>query len=560
MYLIIQKLFIDYLKKNYIHIISFIIIISLINPLQSVILSRLYGYLFSMIKNSNKLPSFFDLKNILKQNAAGIIMLICLVYIILFFLYMSKNYLETLIVPNYFKFLRTLFFNNFIKKYSNDYKDVKIGEVLSKLFELNMSVIYLFQYVCNYFLSTFIGLFVIGIYYLYLDWKIGIIFILSIGIILTNYYINSKYQLINSVKKFDILYDNNEKLTDRLSNLLNIYINNEQDNEINKFIKSEFTFRRQYIYNYWIEKKMVSSTDCIIVITAIIILILSYYLYKNKKINTVGFISIIVTLGTALEYLFALNSEISNCFYQLGIIKSNQKLLNEIIYLKKRKIIDIKLENGNIEFRNVTFSYDNNKNILHKFNYKIKNGEKVAIIGQSGSGKTTIMKLLIHLHDLKNGKILIDNFDISNINTEYLRSKIIYINQKTVLFNRSILDNMIYGTQKNKHDVIDLLNKYDLMILFNKLPNSIYSQAGVNGNNLSLGMQKIAMIIRGVLKDGLIYAFDEPLTSLDGKTRKKVIKMLMEELKNKTLIIITHDKEIIPYMNKTLKMHELKNE
>ena len=97
------------------------------------------------------------------------------------------------------------------------------------------------------------------------------------------------------------------------------------------------------------------------------------------------------------------------------------------------------------------------------------------------------------------------------------------------------------------------------MTIFNKLPNSIYTNAGVNGNNLSLGMQKVTMIMRGILKNGLIYAFDEPLTSLDTKTRKKIIILLMNELKDKTLIIITHDKEILPYMDKTLKMIELKN-
>ena len=95
------------------------------------------------------------------------------------------------------------------------------------------------------------------------------------------------------------------------------------------------------------------------------------------------------------------------------------------------------------------------------------------------------------------------------------------------------------------------------MTVFNKLPNGIYTKAGVNGNNLSMGMQKVTMIVRGILKEGLIYAFDEPLTSLDSKTRKKIIKMLMEELKDKTLIIITHDKEILPYMDKTLKMSNI---
>ena len=79
-------------------------------------------------------------------------------------------------------------------------------------------------------------------------------------------------------------------------------------------------------------------------------------------------------------------------------------------------------------------------------------------------------------------------------------------------------------------------------------PNSI------NGNNLSLGMQKIVLLIRGILKNGIIYIFDEPLTSLDSKTRNKVIKMLNKELKEKTVIIITHDKEILPHVNKILKI------
>ncbi len=557
--MLFNVLFTEHLKKNYIQIITFIIVIGLIYPLQSVGLSRLYGNLFDIVHKNNSYESFFDIKNIFKQNVPGIMILISIIYIVLGILYMTRNYLESLIIPNYFKYLRKLFFNNFIKKYSNNFKDVKIGETLSKIFELNMSVIYLFQYMCNYFIATFIGLASITIYYYVLDWRIGTIFLLTVIAILILYYFNGKNQIVNSMKKFKILYDNNEKLTDRLSNLLNIYINNEQDNEIYKFVKGENKLRRQYIYNYWVEKTNISTSDFVIISSAILILITSYYSYKNKNISTVSFISIIVTLGAGVDYLFNLNGEVSNSIYQLGIIKSNEELLYEILDLEKRNIINKKLNSGKIEFKNVSFGYENKKNILNKFNYTIEDKQKVAVIGQSGSGKTTIMKLLIDLHDVNDGKILLDNTNIKNIDTTYLRSNIIYINQRTVLFNRTILDNMIYGTNKNKHQVINLLNKYDLMVIFNKLPNSIYTDAGVNGNNLSLGMQKVTMIIRGVLKDGLIYAFDEPLTSLDGKSRKKVIKMLMSELKDKTLIVITHDKEIIPYMDKTLKMNELKN-
>ena len=557
--MLIKILFFDYVKQNYIQIISFILVIAIIYPIQSVGLSRVYGNLFDIIHKNTKLESIFDIKNVFKNNVPGLMILISLIYIFIGILYLSKHYLESLIIPSYFKYLRELFFNNFIKKYSNNFKDVKIGEILSKLFELNTAILSLFQNTCNYLLSTSFGLISISIYYFILDWKIGLIYLISVIMVIFLYYLNAHKQVNNSVKKFNILYKNNENLTDRLSNLMNIYINNEQNNEIIKFVKDENILKRQYIKNYWVEKTNITIADFIIIFSVIFLLFISYYGLKNKNLSTVAFISIIITLGSSTNYLFEINSELSNIIYYTGIIKSNETLLDEILTTKKRNIIDKNLNSGKIEFKNVSFGYEKNKYIFKNFNYTINNKEKVAIMGQSGSGKTTIMKLLIDLHEINEGKILVDNIDIKQIDTSYLRSKIVYINQRTTLFNRSILSNMLYGTNKDKQNAIDLLNKYDLMMVYNKLPNSINTNSGVNGNNLSLGMQKVTMIIRGVLKDGLIYAFDEPLTSLDGETRKKIIKLLMGELKNKTLIIITHDKEILPYMNKTLKMHELKN-
>ena len=557
--MLIQVLFYDFVKQNYIQIISFILVIAIIYPIQSVGLARVYGNLFDIIHKNTKLESIFDIKNVFKNNVPGLMILISLIYIFIGILYLSKHYLESLIIPSYFKYLRELFFNNFIKKYSNNFKDVKIGEILSKLFELNTAILSLFQNTCNYLLSTSFGLISISIYYFILDWKIGLIYLFSVIVVLFLYYLNAHKQINNSVKKFNILYKNNENLTDRLSNLMNIYINNEQNNEIIKFVKDENILKRQYIKNYWVEKTNITIADFIIIFSVIFLLFISYYGLKNKNLSTVAFISIIITLGSSTNYLFEINSELSNIIYYTGIIKSNETLLDEILTTKKRNIIDKNLNSGKIEFKNVSFSYEKNKYIFKNFNYTINDKEKVAIMGQSGSGKTTIMKLLIDLHEINEGKILVDNIDIKQIDTSYLRSKIVYINQRTTLFNRSILSNMLYGTNKDKQNAIDLLNKYDLMMVYNKLPNSINTNSGVNGNNLSLGMQKVTMIIRGVLKDGIIYAFDEPLTSLDGETRKKIIKLLMGELKNKTLIIITHDKEILPYMNKTLKMHELKN-
>ena len=562
--MIYDKLFYQYFKKDYLLVISLMLVLLIINPLQSVYLSRLYGNLFDNIYKNNlkKINTKYNILNVFENiksfNLPGVITIICLVYFLIFILFFTKNYLTSIILPRYFKYSREVIYSNYIKKYSNDFKDVKIGEIFSKTFELCMSLGYLFLYTTNFFIPSITIILALTIYFLYIDYKTGIIYFLSCASIFIIYYLNLDNFINITKKSLDNLYVNNEKINDKLSNLLNIYINNKQDDEILKLINDESLHRIKYTRRLWFEKRINSLVDFIIVISVILILLLSYYNFSKRKINTISFISIIVLLGTSAQFLFSINSEVSVIIYHYSVILTNKNLLNEIFNVKQNKITNKELVSGKIEFKDINFSY-NNKYIFKNFNYSINNGEKIAIIGQSGSGKTTLMKLLIHLHEPQKGKIFIQDININNIDTQYLRNKIIYVNQRTTLFNRSVVDNMIYGSNKNRNDVIKLLNKYDLKMIFDKLSNNIDSYCGVNGNNLSMGMQKITIIIRGILKEGIIYIFDEPLTSLDSVTRKKVIKMLMSELKNKTLIVITHDKEIIPYMDKSLKVNKFKN-
>lgn len=558
--MIYNKLFYEYFKKDYVKIILFIIILLIINPVQSVLLSRLYGNLFdSIYKNNNKKYNIFKIyENITKFNLPGIIFIICFIYFILFLLYLTRNHLSSIIIPRYFKYTREVIYSHLIKRYSNDYKELKIGEIFSKTFELCMSLGYLLVYFTNFFLPSLSVILALTIYFLFIDYRIGLIYFISCSLIFIYIYLTIDNQTEIANKSVSNLYNNNEKINDKLSNLLNIYINNTENEEIRNLIKDESIHRIKYTRRLWNEKKHNTIVDLIIVISTIIILLLTYYNYNNKKITIVSFISIIIVLGISAQYLFNINGEFSVIIYHYSVILSNKNLLNEIFNLKKHPILKKEINKGEIIFKDISFRY-NDKYIIKNFNYKINQGEKLAIIGQSGCGKTTLMKLLINLYDIQSGEILVDNLDIKNIKTDYLRNKIIYVNQKTILFNRTIIENIIYGTNKNKHEVINLINKYDLMLIFNKLPNSIYSNCGVNGSNLSMGMQKVVIILRSIMKDGIIYVYDEPLTSLDSNTRKKVIKMLINELKDKTLIVITHDKEILPYMSKTLKMIKIKN-
>ncbi len=187
----------------------------------------------------------------------------------------------------------------------------------------------------------------------------------------------------------------------------------------------------------------------------------------------------------------------------------------------------------------------------------IKGGDKVAIVGQSGSGKSTLLKLMLNLNTIEGGEITIDGVDITEARNEYLRTQVNYINQNTNLFNESVLYNMNYGNNMDEQIIIDKLKNYKLDDVFSELSDGIQSSCGVHGTNLSGGMQKVTMLIRGILKPSKIVLIDEPLSALDPDTRVKVIKMIIEECKNKTLVIVTHDEEILPYMNEVIDIKDI---
>ena len=178
--MLFKTLFTDHFKNHRLLLIIYIIILMSIYPLESVLLSKLFSKLFETVNNSKKLPNFNNIyQNIIKQNASGLIIMISFVYILLYFIFLIKNYFESIINPDYQRYLRTTFFNKVIHKYSTQYKDIKIGEVLSKIVELNYAVMFLFSNIVEHFLQTTSGLIVISFYFLSLNKDIGLIYICS---------------------------------------------------------------------------------------------------------------------------------------------------------------------------------------------------------------------------------------------------------------------------------------------------------------------------------------------------------------------------------------------
>ena len=353
-----------------------------------------------------------------------------------------------------------------------------------------------------------------------------------------------------------------DKIFDSFSNLANIYINNQNENQIKMNSETENGYANIYSKT---SLKITNLNICLSTITIIFYIAAIYILYRSKvgkSTSNVEFITYFLIIGYYIKCMLKLISMANIYIPRLAFIFYSKNFIENILSASNDKNQDNNnISNGAIQFNNITFGYkkdNNNKNVYNRFSLEIKGGEKIALIGSSGSGKTTLMKLLLKLHKLESGEIYIDNKNIEYMSSKYIRDNIIYINQKTQLFNESVMYNIKYGNEGIEENYIkEIMRTYEIDILFKNLEKGLDSISGPNGSNLSLGMQKVIIIMRGILKDkGIIYIFDEPLAGLDMNTRKKIIKLIIDKTKNKTLIVITHDSEIIPYLDRTINLNK----
>jgi len=341
---------------------------------------------------------------------------------------------------------------------------------------------------------------------------------------------------------------------------MNIYINNEKQSQIEKNKEKEkihFDYLKRIMQ---VEAIVIYSCQIITFITYGTGLYLLYDLLRTKEVNNQNAVVILLILGKFIDYFSWTSSAIVHQFtYKMGIIKGSEDFVSKIFSNTSKNKINDAIKEGHIKINNIKYKHDpNNEDYLfNDLNWNIKGGEKVALMGQSGAGKSTLMKLMINLHPIESGTIEIDGTNIKDIDNEHLRSNVNYINQRTNLFNESVLYNMQYGNDVDEKIISKKLKDYELDVLFSDLEDGIHSNVGVHGGNLSGGMQKVTMLMRGLLRSSKIVLIDEPLSGLDADTRVKAIKMIMNECENKTLVIITHDEEILPFMSNIIDIKDI---
>lgn len=213
--------------------------------------------------------------------------------------------------------------------------------------------------------------------------------------------------------------------------------------------------------------------------------------------------------------------------------------------------------NGNVSFQNVEFYYDQSKPVLQNVSFEAKTGEIVALVGESGVGKSTLIDLICGFHFSKSGKVLIDEKPIENVDLTSLRSKIGVVPQEVALFNDTILHNIRYGSfERSEEEAKEAARKAHAFDFIEKFPDKWNQLVGERGVKLSVGQKQRVAIARAILRDPKILILDEPTSALDAGSEKIITESLERLMRGKTTFIIAHRLSTVRKADKILVFKE----
>jgi ABC-type multidrug transport system fused ATPase/permease subunit len=528
----------------------FIIFISILTSIFKInVLSNINARIIESIKNNNVKLSY---------DLFYYFIIISIIYLMLTNLYkLSEKYIKIKLK----EYIRKGLIEKLLKINNENFKDINFIKYASPIFKFSNSAFFIFNSIYNTLLPNFTILFVVLCYFTYYSPILALIFLIGNLIIILFFYYKSKEFIKNGIiheKKINNIETN---ILETLTAVDKIIFRGMVDDEL-KSINKKSDYFLKYSYNYY--KKLLNDNiiaNILLFMTIFICLYKLINLYYSKNISSTIFITFITILLLYKDYfvstlndMYSIIEIISRLFNISDIVDLNYS--EDLISLNKPL-----LNYDNIRFENISFKYDSSSNnyIYKNFNLNIKTDNIIGIIGLSGNGKSTFAKILIKAYKC-DGNIYIDNVNINDINTNYLRKNILYINQNSKLFNKKAINNILYGCDDidDCHINIKKLLEYPKIKELYKNIDLKNKSCGLGGENLSGGQRQVINIINGLITPSKIIILDEPTNGLDLELKKEIIDIIKYFKKNKKcIIIISHDKDIMNIFDDVVKIDKI---
>ena len=286
-----------------------------------------------------------------------------------------------------------------------------------------------------------------------------------------------------------------------------------------------------------------------LIVNILKVVVLGYAVLKSD-LSVGAVVTVISLLGKAYEPIAIFNVEYVD--YKLNKVTVNKYI--ELLDIKDDEALNsgLKLKelSGNVEFKNVSYSYNNEKNIINNLSFKINKNSSVALVGESGSGKSTIIKLIMGLIKYDKGNILIDDKELSKLNLNSFYDNVTYVSQEAPIFDGTLRENLIFDKKIPYEEIIKVLNIVCLDKFYEKLENGLDTELGEKGVRMSGGERQRVALARLFFDDSKIIILDEATSAMDNITEKLVMENVVKQLDNKTLVVIAHRLETIKDVDK----------
>lgn len=436
--------------------------------------------------------------------------------------------------------VRKEFFANLLGKSQSFHDRQKMGEVMARATDDVRMLNFLISPAVSLIIESFTALVIPIIYIaLFLPSQLliaPIIFVVIFLILLKDYVRKLTPATMMMRAKFGEM---NAVLNETLTGIDVVKGSNQEEYEMKRYYRKIKSYRDAYVKQGQIQAKYLPILFLAVMIT--LGLIHAIYLFTLNQIN----------IGQIITYLGLMSTLRFPTFISIFIfaIVKNAKISSDRLldFMNEETLIDEnpegveKLLEGNIKFENVSFSYaKNGRPVLQNISFEIKPGQTVAIVGTTGSGKTTLTKLLSRLYDVDKGRILVDGVDVKDYALNSLRSQISYIEQDVFLFSDSIFSNISFGRTSSLEDIINVAKEAQAHEFISMFKNGYESEVGERGVQLSGGERQRIAIARAFLTDPRILILDDSTSAIDSATEDKIQEAISKVLKNRTTILITH--------------------
>jgi ABC-type multidrug transport system fused ATPase/permease subunit len=555
-YLLMQKFF----KEEWFYAIGIVVTSVLLTLLHANGLSSAVSKLIMMLQEGKKLASF----EVLNWFAA-------LTAVYVFFYYLYKLF-QHKFLTKLRQWIRQELLKRLLRRNSTNFSGINFTKLVSPINRLSTTVFVAASDWLSYIIPTITFLFIIAVYFLYTNLKLGLIFLLGNAVVFL-YFAYVRQSIVDSNRKYEESVHNTEAyMQEILNNFDKILYLGQADNEIKNF-EQKTTATIDDAYSFY-SNSAFHGTIMFSIVNAVVIGMIGYLLTlrfagKLPTLTVITFITILTIYRENMDVIIHQISDTLECTGRINVVLDSLKLDTDFADSEQEEEdeeednqteevdLDKLGEIKTVKFENVSHRYtEDGPFVLNNLNVEFSptGGKIIGIRGDAGGGKSTMMKLLLKLNKPTKGRILINGIDINEVSEKEIRRKILYVDQKGRMFDRSIKENIKYGCEG-----LELCEKeISGVMLKSERVKALLNREGELGEKWSGGERQVSNVLGGLVKGIELVILDEPTNGLDYELKSEIKRVIKERASEKScIIIISHDAEVYELMDETIMIGDV---